>query len=183
MKKNKIKWSSINKLLEDLKPYETNPRDITKDGIKDLTTSLDKFGLAKPIVINTDNTIIGGHARVLVLKEQGETECNCYIPNRKLTKAEVKELNVRLNKNIAGRWDFDILANNYEFDELLNWGFNDGELIGFEPTSSKVIEEFINPIYKVHILISVSTDDYKKILPELEAIQKKKFVEYEQSGN
>jgi DNA modification methylase len=125
---NGIKWHLEQKKIEELKPFENNPRNITEKGLKDLSESIDRFGLAEPIVINTDNTIIGGHARYFALKERGEKECKCYIPNRKLTTKEVKELNVRLNKNIAGEWDFDILANAFEFDDLLEWGWEENEL-------------------------------------------------------
>jgi len=38
-----------------------------------------------------------------------------------------RELNVRLNKNVA-EWDFDTLANEFELDDLLDWGFDKGEL-------------------------------------------------------
>ena len=90
---------------------------------------MDKFGLAEPIVINLEtNVIIGGHARWLTLKSQNIRKCDCYVPNRKLTDKEIEELNIRLNKNIAGKWDFDILANEFESLELLDWGFNEREL-------------------------------------------------------
>ena len=144
-KRTEIVWHNEIRKLNDLKPFEFNPRDITKNGLKDLNKSISKFGLAEPIVINTTNTIIGGHARYFVLKEQGKTECSCYVPNRKLTDSEVKELNIRLNKNIAGEWDWDILANSFEMDDLLEWGFQDWEFTGSneeesdEPTDRKTI--------------------------------------------
>jgi ParB-like chromosome segregation protein Spo0J len=100
-----------------------------------LSTSIEHFGLAEPIVINIDNIIIGGHARYFVLQKNGETECKCYIPSRKLSAKEVKELNVRLNKNIAGTWDFDMLANEFDLPDLLEWGFKEGELGIFEPAT------------------------------------------------
>ena len=53
------------------------------------------------------------------------------MPNKKLTKAEFKEYNIRSNKN-TGEFDFDLLANNFEIDELLEWGFDESELIGFD---------------------------------------------------
>jgi hypothetical protein len=116
------------KNVSELKPLEYNPRDITEDGIKDLTESINNFGLAEPIIINTDNIIIGGHARYYVLKQKNEKQCQCFIPNRKLTKKEVDELNIRLNKNVAGKWNFDLLANNFDESKLLEWGFKEFEL-------------------------------------------------------
>lgn len=137
-----IKWKLITKKVSELKPYHKNPRNITEQGLKDLKQSVDKFGLAEPIVINTDNVIIGGHGRVLTLKANGIKECDCYIPNRKLNDKEVEELNIRLNKNIAGTWDFDILANEFETNELLFWGFNERELGGLSIEKINEMEEW-----------------------------------------
>lgn len=123
-----IKWKLVTKKVSELKPYSKNPRNITEQGLKDLKKSVDKFGLAELITINTNNIIIGGHARWQTLKANGTKECDCYIPNRKLNAKEVEELNIRLNKNIAGTWDFDILANEFEIDELLEWGFTKFDL-------------------------------------------------------
>lgn len=125
-----IKWQLVKKKLKELKVYDKNPRRITDKGMSDLKKSIDKFGLAEPIVINTDLTIIGGHARYFALKEKNsaDTLVDCFIPNRKLTDKEIQELNIRLNKNIAGEFDFDILANEFEIEDLLDWGFNKNEL-------------------------------------------------------
>ena len=123
-----MKWKLVKKKLSEVKPYSKNPRQMTKKGMEDLHKSSDKFGLAEPIVINTDGVVIGGHARLLALKEKGTKEFDCYIPDRKLTEKELQELNVRLNKNIAGEFDFDILANEFEFEDLLEWGFDKIEL-------------------------------------------------------
>jgi len=131
MKTNDItsmNWKLTKKKLSEVKPYDKNPRQMTKKGMEDLHKSIDKFGLAEPIVINTDGIIVGGHARFLVLKERGAKEFDCYIPDRELSEKEVQELNVRLNKNIAGEFDFDILANEFELNDLLEWGFEEKEL-------------------------------------------------------
>lgn len=93
---------------------------------KDLTTSLDKFSLAEPIVINLNNSIIGGHQRVNILKSKGIEEVDVRVPDRLLTEEEVMELVLRLNKNRAG-WDWDGLAN-FDKELLLNVGFEPEEL-------------------------------------------------------
>jgi len=49
------------------------------------------------------------------------------VPERELTEREAEELAIRLNKN-TGDWDFDALANNFELDDLLDWGFDKKEL-------------------------------------------------------
>ena len=58
---------------------------------------------------------------------RGEEEIDVRMPNRKLTEAEFKEYNLRSNKN-TGEWNFDELANNFEVDDLLEWGFDEKDL-------------------------------------------------------
>jgi len=55
-----IKWTVETRKLSELKAYEKNPRRITEKGLSDLIKSLELFGLAEPIVINRDDTIVGG---------------------------------------------------------------------------------------------------------------------------
>jgi ParB-like chromosome segregation protein Spo0J len=126
-----IKWTPQNKLLKDLKPYGKNPRKIGGKKLEDLKESLKRFGMADVITINTDGTIIGGHARYYSLKDAGETIAMCLVPDRTLDDDEMKQLNIRLNKNVAGEWDHDILANEFDAEDLKEWGFEEFELGGF----------------------------------------------------
>lgn len=167
--KSKLKWKAAQKKLSELKPFEKNPRRMTEKGMADLNKSLDKFGLADPIIINTDGEIIGGHARYFALKEKNHTESiNVIIPDRKLTEDEVKELNVRLNKNIAGEWEFDILANEFELDMLLDSGFVMGELgMGIdkinelEEWKNANISDFVVPDKEFRIVIIFDTNSHR----------------------
>ena len=123
-----ITWKTEKRKISELIPAPYNPRELTEQQAKDLATSLERFNLADPIVINTNNTIIGGHQRINIYKihNKHEVEVDCRIPSRKLTPEEEKELNLRLNKNL-GQWDYDLLAN---FDEemLKDVGFDSKEL-------------------------------------------------------
>ena len=126
-----ITWRSEQRNVRDLKPNPNNPRVITGKKYEDLKKSIGKFGLAEPIVIQPDGTVIGGHARIKVLEEQGIETVDCYVPDRELTEEEYKELLVRLNKNVAGDWDFESLANQFDMNELMEWGFEQKELDRF----------------------------------------------------
>jgi ParB-like chromosome segregation protein Spo0J len=103
--------------------------------LADLTKSIGKFGLAEPLVIQPDGLLIGGHARYQVLLAQGVTEADCYVPERALSQKDMIELNVRLNKNVAGEFDFDALANLPDIDvaDLVEFGFDEAELVGAQP--------------------------------------------------
>lgn len=63
--------------LADLRPAEYNPRKkLTPDDPEyiQIRNSLNEFGYADPIVINSDGTIIKGHQRRNVMMDLGYTE-------------------------------------------------------------------------------------------------------------
>lgn len=124
-----IIWRLETKQIKDLKPHPKNPRQLTKDQEKHLRKSLDTFGCIEKPIINTDNTIIGGHQRIKILKKDGEKEISCWVPDVEMTEKEVEELNIRLNK-AGGEFDFDILANEWDAVELVDWGFDAESLFG-----------------------------------------------------
>ena len=82
--------------------------------------SVKKFGLVDPIIVNKDNTVIGGHQRLKICKDLKYVDVNCVMLD--LSKEEERELNIRLNKN-TGDFDMDILANEFDIEELTDWGF------------------------------------------------------------
>ncbi len=49
------------------------------------------------------------------------------MPLRNLTRDKERELNIRLNKN-TGEWDWQILSEAFDVDELIEWGFSEDEL-------------------------------------------------------
>lgn len=124
-----IQWKTEIRHIKGLKQHPKNPRQLSKDQHKHLKTSLEKFGIADKPIVNTDGTIIGGHQRLKVLKELGHKEIEVLVPSRTLSSEEVDEMNIRLNKN-TGEWDFDVLANEWEVNDLIEWGFTEEELTG-----------------------------------------------------
>ena len=115
-----------NRLIADLKPAEYNPRQISTKQYKDLKESIKKFSLVDPIIINKNgNVVIGGHQRLKICKELKHIDIDCVVLD--LSKEDERELNIRLNKS-GGEWDFDILANQFDIEELKDWGFKEIEL-------------------------------------------------------
>jgi len=123
-----MKWKIKNIKVSDIKENPKNPRKLTEKGLKDLETSISKFGNAEPPVLNKDLSLIGGHGRKKILERLNISEVECYVSEKQLTEKQADELGIRLNKNIAGVFDFDILANEFEVEELLEWGFEEKEL-------------------------------------------------------
>ncbi|MFH1792692.1 MAG: DNA methyltransferase [Patescibacteria group bacterium] len=123
-----LSWHTEKRRIKDLIPYELNPRKLPDDQAKKLKESLTKFDLVEIPAIDTDNKIVAGHQRmkILLLLGRGDEEIDVRVPNRKLTRAEFEEYNIRSNKN-AGEWDLDLLATLDE-DFLSEIGFSSEEL-------------------------------------------------------
>jgi len=122
-----IKWKFEKRSIDDLTDNVDNPRRLSKKRAEELKSSLGKFGLCQPIVIQPDGRIIGGHQRLKTLRALGIDEVATAIPSRALSKREFEELTIGLNK-ISGEFDMDMLANRWEPDVLMSSGFTEEEL-------------------------------------------------------
>jgi ParB-like chromosome segregation protein Spo0J len=121
-----IKWKIETRKIKDLKPHPKNPRQLSDHDAAHLEKSLAKFGLIDKPIITPQGMIIGGHQRISVLKKMGHKEVECFVPDSDLEDQDIDELNIRLNRN-AGSWDFDILANQWDENDLLDFGFTEHE--------------------------------------------------------
>jgi hypothetical protein len=120
----KIVWSQKTIKINDLKDYDKNPRKISKDAFDRLVRDIQEDGYHSRIKANTDYTIIGGHARKKALLKAGyksTDDIQVLIPDRTLSDEEFKRINIKDNL-IFGDFDFDILANEFNQDDLIEWG-------------------------------------------------------------
>tara|TARA_Y100000593_G_scaffold1681_1_gene3387 strand:+ start:456 stop:1046 length:591 start_codon:yes stop_codon:yes gene_type:complete len=135
---NKITQKKIDNLIF----AEYNPRQLSDEQYKQLKDSISRFGLIDPIIVNKNKDrkgiIIGGHQRVKVAKTMGIDKVPCVEID--LTYDKEKELNIRLNKN-TGSWDYDILANLFEMEELKDWGFDENQLAGFTDIDYSALDD------------------------------------------
>lgn len=110
------------KKLSELKPAPYNARQSSKEQENQLQASLQKFGVVEPIIFNKQTGyIVGGHFRLRELTKMGYKEVECVIVD--LNEDDEKELNIRLNAN-TGSWDWDGLANNFDANDLTDWGLD-----------------------------------------------------------
>lgn len=122
-----ISWTLTTIFVKDIKEYRHNPRQISSYDLDKLADGISKFGLIDKLICNIDFTLIGGHQRLAILKSQKVKSTDVWIPSRELEAEEVKELCVRLNRN-HGDFDYDLLANEFDIENLLDWGFHADEL-------------------------------------------------------
>jgi len=115
--------------VSDLIFAEYNPRQLTEQQGQDLKDSVQRFGFVDPIIVNSNkdrmNIIIGGHQRARIAQILDIEKIPVHYIN--LNTDKEKELNIRLNKN-TGEWDLDQLANHFDNEDLLEWGFSEDEL-------------------------------------------------------
>ena len=83
----------------------------------------------RPIVIDEKFMILGGNMRLKALQELGYKEIPSeWIKQAKdLTPEQKKEFIIKDNLPF-GEWDFDLLANQFEMQDLLDWGMNESDL-------------------------------------------------------
>jgi site-specific DNA-methyltransferase (adenine-specific) len=121
-----ITWQATGIKLAHLKEYPNNPRKITKEMLDKLASHIKEDGYHQRIIVDNDYTIIGGHQRKKALYMAGyddETEIEVLMPSRKLTLEEIDRLNIR--DNLAfGEYDFDVLTERFDMEELLSFGMD-----------------------------------------------------------
>lgn len=121
----------VNKKIEELKPYENNPRN-NENAVDYVANSIKEFGFKVPLVIDKDNVIVTGHTRYLACKKLGMKEIPCIIADD-LTDKQIKAFRIADNKtNDMAEWNDDLLS--VELKEVLDeidmtdFGFGDFEL-------------------------------------------------------
>lgn len=99
------------KKIKDLDRAAYNPRIELIPGdteYENLRRSITTYGLIIPVVWNKrTNRVVGGHQRLTVLENEGETEVDVSVVD--LDETQEKQLNIALNK-IEGGWDEEKLA-------------------------------------------------------------------------
>ena len=133
---DKITWTNEQRKLSDLIPWPRNPRQIKTDQAKRLVESFDEFGQVETIAIGPGNEVYNGHQRLNVLASKYGKDylVEVRVASRALTEKEREKLTIFLHKGAAGEWDFDTLANEFELDDLLDWGFEKSD-VGIAATS------------------------------------------------
>ncbi len=138
-----------------------------------LEKSIERSGDFDTIAINTDGTILSGHRRRELYLKRGEFQKEVRVPERLLTDAEAEAILIEANKAIAGEFDFEILANEFEIEDLKEFGFEDYDLkIGIGNPEGKEYDESIadgvarETAFKVRIPIE-DADNFEQGLTEL----------------
>ena len=131
--------------INTVKANPNNPRIIKDDKFAKLVKSITEFPQMlnlRPIVVNDDMVVLGGNMRLKACKEAGLNEIP-IIKASELTEQQQKEFIVKDNVGY-GEWDWDDLANNWDAEELTEWGLDvwnnnlNDELLSIDNTIDEV---------------------------------------------
>jgi DNA modification methylase len=104
-----------NLLIQDLCPYQNNPRHHPKSQIAKLVWAISEFGFLIPVLIDDHNNVLAGHARLEAAKELELPRIPCIRAGH-LTESQ-KRTFIILDNRLAqdATWDFQLLAKEIEF--------------------------------------------------------------------
>jgi hypothetical protein len=157
--------------INEVKSNPNNPRIIKDDKFKKLVASIKELPQMlelRPIVVNEDMIVLGGNMRLKACKEAGLKE----IPIIKASELNEEQQRAFIIKDNVGfgEWDWDALANEWDAEQLQEWGLDVwkveeepslDELIGEEknkPASMKITFESPEQLQKAEIDIQELLD-------------------------
>jgi site-specific DNA-methyltransferase (adenine-specific) len=111
--------------IAQVKTNPNNPRIIKDDKYAKLVESIRTFPKMleiRPIVVNADMIVLGGNMRLRACKEAGLKKIPVIMADD-LTPEQQREFIIKDNVGF-GEWDFEMLSNEWEFEELDKWGLD-----------------------------------------------------------
>ena len=134
----------IEKSVEELTPYENNPRK--NDGAVDaVAASIREFGFKVPIIIDKAGVIVAGHTRLKAAKKLGLETVPCIIADD-LSPKQIQAFRLADNKTAElADWDFDMLSvelSDLDDIDMSEFGFDMSE---FEEPEEVVEDDYTEP--------------------------------------
>lgn len=129
----------VNFKIEDLIPYENNPR-INDDAVEYVKNSIKEFGFKVPIIIDKNNVIVAGHTRYKACKELGINEIPCIVADD-LTDKQIKAFRLADNK-VSEKAQWDLSKLDEELLEIKDFDMADFGFDFFEEEQETVEDDF-----------------------------------------
>jgi hypothetical protein len=129
--------------ISEIKNNPNNPRVIKDDKFEKLVASIKEFPKMleiRPIVVNDDMIVLGGNMRLKACKAAGLKEVP-VLKASNLTEDEQRQFIIKDNVS-GGEWDWDMLANEWDVEQLAEWGLDVG---GFDLKADEFGEGFTLP--------------------------------------
>jgi site-specific DNA-methyltransferase (adenine-specific) len=116
-----VQWLQKDVRLNELKPFESNPRTITEAQYEKLKDSIRRDGYRTRIEATHDLRVCSGHQRLRALRELGYQTIPVLVPSEPIDDEAFMRIVVTSNVN-NGAWDFDSLSSLYDLEELRDFG-------------------------------------------------------------
>ena len=168
--------------ISEIKLNPNNPRLIKDDKFEKLVKSIKEFPEMldiRPIVVNSDMVILGGNMRFKACKEAGLKEIPVIVADN-LTEEQQREFLIKDNTS-GGEWDFEVLANEWDNEQLEDWGL---DLVGFDIDSDEFGEDFNLPDgdkspfqQMTFTLADEQADQIKNAIADIKATEEYKYAE------
>lgn len=139
--------------VSEIKELPNNPRTISKedfDRLKDSIIDNPEYFEGRPLILSNrtgELVVLAGNQRLRAAKAVGLKEVpTIVLPN--LTEEKEKEIIIRDNVS-NGRWDMELLANDFDLQDLADWGVDvniDAEFGNIKDRSEELGEDEINQI-------------------------------------
>jgi ParB-like chromosome segregation protein Spo0J len=152
--------------ISEVKSNPNNPRQIKDDKFAKLVQSIKDFPEMldiRPIVVNADMVVLGGNMRFKACKEAGLKEVPIIVAEN-LTDEQQKEFIIKDNVS-GGEWDWDMLANEWEAEQLTEWGLD-----VWKANDNVNLDDFFNEDngdsekdQKFKIILEYTEDDFNKV--------------------
>lgn len=111
--------------ISKIKSNPSNPRIIRDDKFKKLVQSIIDFPQMldiRPIVVDADMIVLGGNMRLKAAQDAGLKKVPIIIADE-LTEEQKKEFIIKDNVGF-GEWDWELLANEWDNELLVEWGLD-----------------------------------------------------------
>ena len=156
----------------------TNPRVIKDHKFRKLVKSIREFPEMlnmRPIVVDEEMVVLGGNMRLRACREAGLKEVP-IIKASNLTEQQKKEFVIKDNSSF-GEWDWDLLANEWDIQDLDQWGldipasyFDDDKEPEFDKDIlDQQLDTYINSKVK-QITLYFDNQQYEYVLGKLDEI-------------
>jgi len=168
--------------IQEVKANENNPRFIKDYKFKKLVKSIKEFPemlKLRPIVVNSDMVVLGGNMRLKACKEAGLKEVYILVADE-LTEQQQREFIVKDNVGF-GEWDWDVLGNEWNTQQLEDWGM---EVIGFDVDEDNLSDSFSLPNgdkapfqQQTYTLADAQAEQIKNAIADVKKTEEYNYVE------
>jgi ParB-like chromosome segregation protein Spo0J len=156
-------------LISQIKPNPNNPRIIKDNKFKQLVKSIQDFPQMlelRPIVIDENNIVLGGNMRLKACIEAGLTD----VPVKIATLSEQQKNEFIIKDNVGfGEWDWDDLANNWNVEQLTEWGLDISNFDIAEEQDLKDLSDKLKSEFKIEIICKSEEEQeqtYNKLIEQ-----------------